>query len=528
MDEKIYLGDWLYNAGIVGFLKIFEFNGNINLIKRTDDYISFQKDILTNFHEQYFSYVYQKANSISDKITKLNKLIASGATEKEIKEYIKNITNSQTLKNDTVISKILASSKVINDWIVIGKQLSAALPKHWERNKDLYSKYYLQGFYEGKSIFNASVKKNIKEIFKRDFIDPLFSNDRHRREFHCKVCNDRIAKKDVFFDEGAFKLTGVSSNEFKNFFWNLIPNTHMCAICELIYLCSFAGFSHLSSIGEYKKYLFVNLDTTINDLYKINNTVDNLILPNRENPYTAIIQKMLLDFQQRKSRWTLGNVLFVEFETDKEPYKIQHFHVPEYIAMLFEGEDYKNFKILEGFYYKERKEDKESINVLKKIIDCLLSNKSLYNLLNKILKDLLLEKHKYSKGLFNIVQIQKSLDIYKKGRIDMKEKVTKKLWSLFYEGQKVAKELKEKGAENKIDSIAYRMLSSLRVKDIKSFYDTMLRLYMNLGREFPSIFLETLSPDSILDAESLGYSFLTGLLGKEISENIQKGGQDNE
>lgn len=530
MEEKIYLGDWLYNAGIVGLLKIFEFsNSSKKNIIRGDSFISFDRMVLEDFQEKYFSFVYTKSNTIKDKAEKLKSLLSSEVTtEKDIKEYIEGITTSKTMKNDAVISELLVEIKKSKDWKGIANKLIEVLPIHWEKNKDLYSKYFLQSFYEGKSIFNATVISNIKELFNRDFIKPLFSNEKQRKVYYCKVCNERTAKKDTFFDEGAFKLAGASANEFKNFYWNLISNTHLCSLCELIYLCSFAGFSNLKSIGEYRRYIFVNLDTTVDDIYKINNTLENLVLSSRENPYKAIIHNMLLDFQQRKSKWTLGNILFVEFDTESEPYKIQHFHVPSYIAKLFEGDNYKDFKQLDGFYYKEKKEDKESINVLKKTIDHLLSGVSLYGLLNKTMRDMVLGKHHQSNGLFNMIKIQKSLDVYKIRRDDMKEKATKKLWSLYYEGQGIAKELRRVGAENKIDSIAYKMLSSLRVRDSKSFYDIILRLYMNLGKEVPATFLETFLPDSLLDAESLGYAFLTGLLGKEYSENIEKGGQGNE
>lgn len=202
--------------------------------------------------------------------------------------------------------------------------------------------------------------------------------------------------------------------------------------------------------------------------------------------------------------------------------------MPAYIARLFEGENYKDFKQLDGFYYKERKDETESINVFSKIIDHLLNGISLYGILNKTLRDLLLGKHNRSHGLFNIVKIQKGLDIYKTGRDDMKEKATKKLWSLYCEGQSIAKELRDRDAENKIDSNAYKMLSSLRVRDSKSFYDTMLRLYMNLDKKPPATFLEIFTPDSVLDAEAFGYAFLTGLLGREYSEHAEKGGNKNE
>ncbi len=416
MEEKIYLGDWLYNAGIVGLLKIFEFNNCNNGIIRDNNFISFDRKVLEDFQEKYFSFVYTRSNTIKDKAEKLKNLLSSeDSIEKDIKEYIKSITASKTMKNDITISEILIQAKRKNDWRTVANRLFKALPGHWERNKDLYSKYYLQGFYEGKSIFNANVKTNIKELFQKDFVSTLLGNNKQKKKAHyCKVCNERTAKKDTFFDEGSFKLAGASANEFKNFYWNLIPNTHLCSFCELIYLCAFAGFSNLRSIREYRKYLFVNLDTTVEDLYKINNTVENLILPNRENPYKALIHNMLLDFQQRRSRWTLGNILFVEFDTESAPYKIQHFHVPSYVAKLFEGDNYKDFKQLDGFYYKEKKEDTESINVFKSIIDHLLNGISLYGILNKTLRDLLLGKHNRSNGLFNIVKRIASSKIYLK------------------------------------------------------------------------------------------------------------------
>ncbi len=37
MEEKVYLGDWLYNAGIVGLLKIYDFNESNNDIVRGEE-----------------------------------------------------------------------------------------------------------------------------------------------------------------------------------------------------------------------------------------------------------------------------------------------------------------------------------------------------------------------------------------------------------------------------------------------------------------------------------------------------------
>ncbi|MFN3814511.1 MAG: type I-B CRISPR-associated protein Cas8b1/Cst1, partial [Aquificaceae bacterium] len=60
MKEKVYLGDWLYNAGIVGFIRIFEHNGSRDRITLADNYIEFDIEDLSDFHERYFNFAYEK------------------------------------------------------------------------------------------------------------------------------------------------------------------------------------------------------------------------------------------------------------------------------------------------------------------------------------------------------------------------------------------------------------------------------------------------------------------------------------
>ncbi|GAB6183002.1 type I-B CRISPR-associated protein Cas8b1/Cst1 [Thermodesulfovibrio hydrogeniphilus] len=530
-EVKVYLGDWLYNAGIVGFLKIFEKTGDKGLIKINTNYISFSLDILKNFHERYFQYIYPQANKITSKISELQQLLSSEKIqEKDIQEVKRLTESSKILKEDPDIFVIIHEIKREKEIQTIKKliqKLIEALYKHWEKYKDLYAKYYLLSFYEGKSIFNQAVKTKIKEKFKKDFIDPLFifESQRKRKEtVYCIVCNERIAKKDTLFDEGTFKVSGESIKECKNFYWNLNPNTPLCGLCELIYLCAFAGFLNLSLLGERNSYLFVNFDATVEGLYKYNKMLENFVFTSSDNPFKSIIRNILLDYQQKRSRWTLANILFVEFNTEKEPFAIYHFHVPQYIAKLFEEDNYKDFKGLENLVYKVDAENLNSaiINVLHESIDSILERRSLYPLINKVLHDFLNKKHNFSDELFNLVKIQRKLELFKTGRDEMREEISKKLWSLYSKGQDVAKELRNRNAENKIESIAYRLLSALRVKDKNTFYDTILRLYLNLNKDVPRIFLEALKPDNILEIESLGYAFLTGFLSKQSQENTEK------
>jgi CRISPR-associated protein Cst1 len=101
----------------------------------------------------------------------------------------------------------------------------------------------------------------------------------------------------------------------------------------------------------------------------------------------------------------------------------------------------------------------------------------------------------------------------------------KGLWNIYYEGQDLKKVLIEKKAENKIDSIAYKLLNALRVGDINTFMDVLIRVYMGYNREIPSSFVKGLKEKKFFYA--YGYSFLNGLLGKEKTETKNKEAENN-
>ena len=61
MKIKVYLNDWFYNAGIVGFLRILEDNDDEFAIRK-NNYIEFDTENLRNFHKYYFNYFFKKYN----------------------------------------------------------------------------------------------------------------------------------------------------------------------------------------------------------------------------------------------------------------------------------------------------------------------------------------------------------------------------------------------------------------------------------------------------------------------------------
>ena len=534
MTETVYIGDWLYNAGIIGFLRIMQANGKLDNVTIADNSVSFDRSVLGDFTDCYFNFAYLKANKT---IVRLNRLKAYINTEtpdqnetKRLKQYIQSITSSKTIKEDARLMAAFRAAKGTKDWKMIAQSLIDHLPAHWDQYKDLYSKYYLLRFYEGKSIFNAAVKSGIKEKFNQDMIEPILDQDQQgrRRYKTCQICNGRKAPRDSFFDEGAFKIAGVSSNEFQNAHWRLEPNTHMCPVCGLFYLCSYAGLSNLTSTGESNGYVFVNLDTTVDDLYRVNNTLEQFTLSGEGNPYRLTIERMLLDYEQKRSKWTLGNILFIEFNTEGVAYEVRHFHIPKHVAELFTGRHMKFIRGLDKWFYsKENGPNTERVDVLSRCFDAIFDGRSLYPLLDSFIRDYINDAHHRASTLVNIVFIQTLLRIYGERRKEMEDKATGRLWVLYYEGQNLAKILRDRKLENKLDGFVFKFLNALKVEDKKTFYDALTRLYVTSGQDMPSVFLESFSPTGFLEFEAIGYAFLTGLLGKP-QQTLMEGGHTNE
>ena len=61
MKTTIYLNDWFYNSGIVGFLRILEYNKD-DFAEIHENYICFETSQLKNFHKYYFKYFFDKYN----------------------------------------------------------------------------------------------------------------------------------------------------------------------------------------------------------------------------------------------------------------------------------------------------------------------------------------------------------------------------------------------------------------------------------------------------------------------------------
>lgn len=371
-----------------------------------------------------------------------------------------------------------------------------------------------------KEINNKFIKKNktIEDIKK--YMDSLEV---------CEMCGSYKGVLDEY-SESNFAPLGVSTNNARNMFWNQEYTSSICDICKLILFCTPAGATYTRknylTNEENEFYLFVNMDTSINELFERNNELklqkSESSGSKDENPFNQLI-KSIVEENKLKSEWQLSNILFVEFKAsiDSKKCKINYFNIPIYLAKIFADE---NKKIQNIYDYKLK----------SNVLDLLLKNKDLKHLTNNILRnkvknDIGGNNKSNISGIdcFRVVQLRALINSYKKGvyKMDSKnlEKNDEKLRIIYYLGCDIHDYYVNKNSKNKIDGVSYKLLNSVKVGNKSDFMDTVIRIFMSAEKKLPAFFLD-IKIEKDLDFESIGHAFISGLIsgkyeGKDKQQN---------
>ncbi|EQF23389.1 CRISPR-associated family protein [Clostridioides difficile CD160] len=370
-----------------------------------------------------------------------------------------------------------------------------------------------------KEINNKFIKKNksIEDI--RLYIDSLEV---------CEMCGSYKGILDEY-SESNFAPLGVSTNNARNMFWNQEYTTSICDVCKLILFCTPAGATYTRknylSNEENEFYLFVNMDTSINELFDGNANLkskDNKSLVNQEEvPFNNFI-KNIVEENREKSEWKLHNTLFVEFKAsiDSKKCKINYFNIPNYLAKFFTNKKI-NIK-LQNIHDNKLKSN---------VIDLLLKNKDLKHLINNTLRNKVrndienVSKSNIS-GIdcFKVVEVRKLISDYKKGVYKMDDK---NLEVIYNAGRDINDYYVDKDSKNKIGGITYKLLNLIKVGNRNDFMQTILRIFSSCEKIPPVEVLGILS-EKDLDFESIGYAFITGLISykynpkKEITDKKEE------
>lgn len=614
MKTTIYLNDWFYNSGIVGFLRILDYN-NDNFAEIKDNYITFETRKLEKFHKYYFKYFFDKYNiglktteRIENSFEKIINYLKEDSQDKQViketqeklkteKKYVKDIIKKQLDKikkyDESTYSNILIEYNKIdkiktqenidelnNIREIITKELQkedinkrltlnlfkSILSKNYfgqisflnvvknaltfeEQEKIMYKDYisniieidFIDEILHDKykieelkilikdKLDNQEISKEVIQIYtniQKRFIDKEKSLDEikdyiQKNVFaHCYMCeNDKSLTSN--YSEGNFIPLAVSSDNMKNFFWNQNAEFPICDVCKLILFCIPAGISSVKKTTkenvngqvvyrEKEVNGFVNYDTSVDDLLKMNNYLSQTSKVDKSiyNPYEELILN-IVEQQKNLQEWQLENIFIVEFETEYLAFsRIEYFNIKRYIAKFFVEYSQNTLNIMKDYRYKIQ------------IMDYILKNKDLKYIINSRLREELSRETQNGFNSFIATRIRLILNLLKKEDMKMDERVKKnnaKLSVLYNLGVSIHEELKAKKEDNKLDGYTYKMLNSIKSGNKKEFMDVVIRIHMSLGKDISPIFLEVMQ-DTDLDFESIGHSFISGLISNKFEK----------
>lgn len=397
-------------------------------------------------------------------------------------------------------------------------------------HETLEGKYNIEEIkeYIEKAINDGRISKEMEKVYakiQKDYIEKdkeIEEIQKHIKEKvikRCSMCENEHGMT-TNYSEGNFVPLAISSDNARNFFWNQNVKFPICDICKLILFCIPAGITNISKVikenGEYKEkrlLSFVNYDVNVENLLKTNSNFMNNSKYEKgaENPYTQLILN-IVEQDKKISEWQLQNIFVVEFEAEYGAFsRIEYFNIKRYIARFFKNYAGQSLSKITDYRYKLQ------------IVEYILKNKDIRYIVNERLRDELNKEKSNGYNSMLAIQTRLMLNLLKKEKIGMEEIKynNNKLYVLYNLGIQIHEELKKNDEENKLGGYTYKMLNSIKSGNRKEFMDIVIRIHMSMGKDISPIFIETMQ-DTDLDFESIGHSFLSGLISNKYEKKEDK------
>lgn len=218
MKVRLYLREWFYNAGIIGFLKIIKDYHDINVTK-TNNYIEIETDELKNFSNYYFSYFYNIYN-----VAKRIKQKTDNSFE-QIKKILKDINTSEKAEEKDKLSiKLKNQKKYIKDTI------KYQMAKVKSVDESIYNKI-LENYNMIDSIKKEEDIEKLEKIFAK--ITEYFSlpaiNDRLTLNLFKSVLSQKFYGQQSFLNVVKTKLSLDEQKDlmYRDYISNIVENGYL-------------------------------------------------------------------------------------------------------------------------------------------------------------------------------------------------------------------------------------------------------------------------------------------------------------
>ena len=580
MDEKIELKlkDWLFNAGLLGFINILGEEAKDNGELEIDDknrLIRFSRKVLENFEYKYFDFFIKRYGKtltygkilefdkyidefeengekiksinelkmINDKITFFKAKIKSESYKKAYDFIEKNGTN-KILQMEKELKKIKEPKENVNEISNDDVKNNLKIMKEiigFFKKKITYKEGNVKNYLAAKNIAyviinnawssvsflnRANAAKDIYEEYKSYFVEPALeyvNADKSKFKYKCTISN--MPMKDYKNTLGFLNDTGFDVSRKPSHVWNFVNDIAVTPLVTLVYSCVPAGFIYGADKG-----IFVNANHNIDQLCNINNGIAyNILEDESEERNINLYKNLLKEIKKEKdnTKYELSDIQIVKFEEGHYKFTLLSRNI---LKLLSENKE-KLDDLLDKWYLIDRR----YFYLYDVTITELLNNQNLFSLINKLCY-YKISKAKLSCKLKNIEDLLKiNLDYIRRlKKMDKQEIIEKK------ENKKTSEELTEKdvfyirrdamifreeyirksGNDKKIGSLLYRLQNALRINNVDMFMDALISAHAYAGKNISSLFAKALLNDE--NFQTLGHGFLLGLLGEDKSKNENK------
>ena len=580
MDEKIELKlkDWLFNAGLLGFINILgeeaKSSGELE-IDNKNRLIRFSPKVLENFEYKYFDFFIKRYGKtltygkilefekyidefeengekirsinalkmINDKITFFKAKIKSESykkaydfiekngtdkilgLEKELKKIKEPKGNIDEISKDDIKNNIKIMKEIINFFKKKITDKDGNIKNYLAAKNIAY--VIINNAWSSVSFLNkANAVKDIYEEYKSYFVEPALeyiNANKSKFKYKCTISN--MPMKDYKNTLGFLNDTGFDVNRKPSHVWNFVNDIAVTPLVILIYSCVPAGFIYGADKG-----IFVNANHNIDQLFKINNGIAyNILEDESEEKNTNLYKNLLKEIKKEKdnTKYELSDIQIVKFEEGHYKFTLLSRNI---LKLLSENKE-KLDDLLNKWYLIDRR----YFYLYDITITELLNNQNLFSLINKLCYYKISKIKLYCK-LKNIEDLLKiNLDYIRRlKKMDKQEIVEKE------ESKKISEELTEKdifyirrdamifreeyirksGNDKKIGSLLYRLQNALRINNVDMFMDALISAHAYAGKNISSLFAKALLNDE--NFQTLGHGFLLGLLGEDKSKNENK------
>lgn len=518
------LSDGLYNAGILGFLRVLEHGQRPyeadGFCLRFDG-----EQIWPHFTQDYFDTLLARfgAETVGGKLLdQMNQLLNPTAKEMDgFEEKLQNTANLVAEKMNRASYKaaveiiraagdeypFLSRAKELKACKTSEKQfalLAEFCSKFQEHQKTFLLKDIaytrVQVFWNGISFLQKQKNQSPFEVcFEEEFIQKIVSwkPSKGKRAAECFQCGAPLPSG--LQSMAWINDMGVDVKRKTNGFWNFNVDLSPCPVCNLIYACIPLGFSGYAGEG-----FFVNDASSVRSLIRANE-LPNLQLSGKDDTFAAQLCRYLVVSTTEEAKRRLENIQIIRRTRREDQW--------EYRVNLLSG------NMLSALSRCKKPLETLSHNpvLLRQTIERILNGCSLYPLLieqeRKLLRD-----NRPLWMLYPILNIQ--IHLYAKKGSDAMS-LWKQAQIAKQEGSALSRAIASSQNENKIVSLSYRLLNALQIRNPDLYMQALYRQYLSLGRPIPTVFLDTLTDEETFMA--VGEAFMIGL-----SSNMEQTSSEEE